>query len=304
MTLRWALLVALSYAVPLAAQNPCRPCAGILAEDPASIVAALAQQPPLEGEARLYVAWPVTLDAPGDVAATSATLSASGATPWPQAVFRTPSPLLEHLESLERELEAVAEVAQGAGDRASVQIVWSPEGERPSSPSELAYLLKRAAVAIGGANPAARVLVGPLPLDAAALEALYAEDVSAYLDGVVLEPGPGDLDLAIQTLERLDPGRPIALDSVPFETEPALALADAARYAARGVAVTLFDARTGATPDPGPLVLLAREFQGDLSLDPYSVPTGASEAWAFVRGDDLGLRVVVRPPAGAQEMVL
>src|SRR6266851_4098893 len=46
-----------------------------------------------------------------------------------------------------------------------------------------------------------------------------------------------------------------------------------------------------------PLALLAREFAGDISYDPGSAPAGAAEAWAFVRGKDLALRVIAVLPA-------
>src|SRR4029079_17656410 len=49
-----------------------------------------------------------------------------------------------------------------------------------------------------------------------------------------------------------------------------------------------------------PFALLAREFAGDLSYDATSAPTGAAEAWAFVRGKDLALRVIARVPAGQE----
>src|SRR6185295_1852034 len=73
--------------------------------------------------------------------------------------------------------------------------------------------------------------------------------------------------------------------------------------AARGVALTLFAAPTAEAAPLGPLALLAREFAGDLSYDPTSSPaspggTGsAAGAWAFVRGKDLGVRVIAETPA-------
>ena len=52
------------------------------------------------------------------------------------------------------------------------------------------------------------------------------------------------------------------------------------------------------------LKLLAREFSGDLSLDPYSKPERPAGAWSFVRGEDLGLRVVAELAPGAERAIL
>ena len=40
------------------------------------------------------------------------------------------------------------------------------------------------------------------------------------------------------------------------------------------------------------LKTLAREFDGDLSFDPYTTISGVERSWIFVRGDDLSLRVI------------
>ncbi|MEM6455760.1 MAG: hypothetical protein AAF772_11745, partial [Acidobacteriota bacterium] len=45
-----------------------------------------------------------------------------------------------------------------------------------------------------------------------------------------------------------------------------------------------------------PFKLLAREFSGDLSHDPYAKVSGGDGAWVFVRGEDLGLRVILDLP--------
>ena len=88
------------------------------------------------------------------------------------------------------------------------------------------------------------------------------------------------------------------LDALPYPADPLAALADAAAAGGarlRRDAVSRSPIRrppTSARSRPSP-----QEFQGDLSYDPTSRPAGA-EAWAFVRGEDLALRVVARAPAG------
>ncbi len=320
-----ALSAAIGLALPAAlaaAAPPCLPCGGLTVEDPAALAAALAAAPALGPEERLYAAWDVDLgriaEGPaggaGEEGARAAALAGAGATPWVRLVFRAPAPLATHFQRLERELEAAAEIARRAGERAHFQVLWRPEpaaaadaGAPRESPEgaarELAFLIKRAAVALTGANPGARVVTGPLAPDPERLEALYGEEIEAYLDGVALAPAPeSELAAAVAALERLDPGRALVLDALPWPEEPAELLAAASRSAAEGFAVTLFSGwRPG---DPlAPAKLLAREFAGDLARDPYSEPAGELDAWAFVRGEDLGLRVVLRPRSPVDELV-
>ncbi len=176
------------------------------------------------------------------------------------------------------------------------------------SPTEYAFLLKRAAVAVTGAQTDAQVATGPLPADAAGLKAFYAEDVAAYLEAVTLQPaGAEDLEAAIAAVQELDPGRPLVLDALPLpepQADPAEVIAFAARNAVLGIDLTLFRAPGLETarliPVLAPFALLAREFKGDLSYDPGSAPTGAEASWAFVRGEDLSLRVIVLVPRNAR----
>jgi len=51
------------------------------------------------------------------------------------------------------------------------------------------------------------------------------------------------------------------------------------------------------------LKVAARELRGGLVHDPYTDPTGAGRAWAFVR-EDLGLRVVAERAAGERRLRL
>ncbi|NJL29254.1 MAG: hypothetical protein HC897_15920 [Thermoanaerobaculia bacterium] len=249
------------------------------------------------------MAWNVELDGTGDAAATAA-VRATGATPWLSLLFRTPSPLLEHLDQLDRELKELARLAKDSAERTHFQIEWSPTGgESVPDAKQYAFLLKRAAVAITGAQPEARVISAAQPADPERLQTLYGEELAAYLDGVAFAPAErAELDAAFQTLTELDPGKPFVVDARPLPEPSSRALVLAADDAKNNVALTFFAA--GADTDLAPFKLLARELQGDLSFDPYSVPNGGAAAWTFVRGDDLGLRVIVDNPENKPELIL
>ena len=183
--------VLLCLALPLAAANlPCRPCAGIRIE-PAAIlpdVARTLKPGGLEAGSPLFVAWEISLS--GDAAADAnlpATLRDSGATPWLSLVFRTPPPLAQGSERLQAELRAAAEVAAKAPAGTWFQIVWRPE-TGSFSPTEYAFLLKRAAVTLTGAQEQAKVATEALAADPKVLQALYGEEVAAYLEAVALQP--------------------------------------------------------------------------------------------------------------------
>ena len=331
-----SILFCLAFALLLpfpggAAELPCRPCSGLRlypvaaappAADSSSPSSSPSQSPAgpaevaralkpggLEPGSPLLVAWEVPLS--GDAAATAATppidttaaatVRDSGATPWISLIFRTPPPLAQGAERLQAELRAAADVAAKAPAGTWFQVVWRPQSG-DFSPSEYAFLLKRAAVTLTGAQTQARVVTQSLPDDPKLLQALYAEEIAAYLEAVALQPAaPEALDATIKTVQGLDPGRTIVLDALPVPAagagDPAEMLAQAARNAARGIDLTLFRApgletgRLGAVLSP--LVVLAREFSGDLSYDPGSSPSGAEGAWSFVRGKDLALRVIV-----------
>lgn len=284
-------------------------------------------------------------------------VAAAGGTPWLSLVFGTPAPLARNLAQLQAELSAAAEVAAASPRGTWFQIVWRPEpavtgaaasggvaagpgagggaapgaaaagGQPPFAAADYAFLLKRAAVAVSGAQANVHVATAPLPADPAIIAAFYGAEVAAYVDLVALSADPEDaarLAGAAQKVRELDPGRPIAIDALPYPPAPVgAALADAARQAAAGFDLTFFRAAgaagaagtpasgaPGAPAAPGvstapaitaavlnPLALLAREFAGDLSYDPGSAPAGAAEAWTFVRGKDLALRVIALLPA-------
>ena len=285
----------------LAAAPPCNPCAGVRVADVDAVTPSLTAAPALEGEQRLYVVWPTDLDGSAEKADFE-TVRQAGGTPWLVVRFRTPSPILEHLEAFEKELEDLARLARGAGERAHFQIDWRSEG---TSPEELAFLLKRAAVVVTGGRPDARVLVGPLAPDADALRTLYGEEVAAYIDGVTFVPGDRDALLTARAaLAELDPGKPAVLDALPWPKQASRTLARAAEGAVDGFSVTLFDLSDPTPEALLPLKLLAREFEGDLSFDPYTQAKGPKNAWTFVRGEDLGLRIIAETPEPVDELEL
>ncbi|MCB1057686.1 MAG: hypothetical protein KDD11_19465 [Acidobacteria bacterium] len=295
----------------LAQGPPCKPCAGILVDDPRGPVTGLETEPRLADEERLYVAWPVALDEVDDVAAEASALREAGARPWLRLIFRTPRPVTENAARLGQELERAAEVARAAGTGSHFQILWQPDNDAggadaTAATADYAFLLKRASVAVAGAADDSIVVTAALAADPEALSALYAEDVAAYVQGVALAPAPkADLDAALARLAELDPGKPVVLDAAPWPQDPRLTLSEAARWAAQGFSLSFFKAPSALTAaDLAPLKVLAREFQGDLSLDPYSKPEGGEEAWSFVRGEDLQLRVVVRAPQDSGELDL
>ncbi|HEX9942874.1 MAG TPA: hypothetical protein VGG03_12715 [Thermoanaerobaculia bacterium] len=322
----------LCLGLPLgAAEIPCRPCAGLRLEPaasaapapeasvpspppagPADIARVLKESGALEPGTPLFVAWEVPLA--GDAAAGAglpAAVRGSGATPWLSLVFRTPPPLAQNSERLQTELRAAADAAGKAPAGTWFQIVWRPEGDEGAafSPTEYGFLLKRAAVTLTGARADALVASEALPADPKTLEALYGEEVAAYLEAVALQPAPPQVIAAtIEAVQKLDPGRPVVLDGPVLPEDPSEVLADAARNATRGIDLTLFRtpalAAGSVIPVLAPFALLAREFKGDLSYDPGASPSGAAEAWAFARGEDLSLRVIALAPPGAQELTL
>ncbi len=316
--------LAAALAPPAGAQGPpCRPCAGLVAATPAqvdAIASELASSAGFEERQPLYVAWSFALD-PGPSAEAGATpvgveaavaatraVRRAGATPWVRLVFSTPPPLVENTPHLDLELAAAAALARDAADATHFEVVWQPRGPASQAaasdtadPEGYAFLIKRASVAITGAQPGARVIAGTFAARPDVLEALYDQDVAAYLDGIALAPpaegaGGDALAAALAALAELDPGRPVVVDGEPLPDPASGALATAARQAAAGVAVTLFDLPETAEVTPAtvsPFVVLAREFQGDLSYDASYGPKGSPDgAWSFVRGKDLALRVI------------
>jgi hypothetical protein len=251
-------------------------------------------------DASFFLAWTVPLDGTADPDPIE-DLRRAGAKPWMRVVFRTPAPIADNLDHLEAELEELAGLVRDGGEGLFVQAVWLPDGAA-ADVRNLAFLLKRAAVAVTGASPNANFVAGPLDADSESLRALYREEVAAYLDLVALAPGR-DLEAAIATLAEIDPGKPLVLDALPVSEKPEKNIARAAEFAAAGFVVTFFDAGSATDVDSAPLKWMAQELRGNLVFDPSSSPSGAHAAWAFVR-EDLGLRVIVQPEPGATVLEL
>lgn len=263
---------------------------GILVDTPSVAVGALAGGPGIGADDLVLVSWTVPLD--GDGVGDVGAVRAVGAHPWIRAVFTTPAPLIEHLGELEDELASLAAIAAAAGNDAFIQAVWRPAAGQETA-TDLAYLIKRAAVVVTGASPGIGFAAGPLPTGRGDLEWLYVEEVAAYLDALVLAPDD-EAGAAIAVLAELDPGKPIAIDAVPWSPDDPFPVAGVAAWAAAGAAVTLVDAGSATGLDLRPLEVAAHELGGRLVHDPGSDPSGGGAAWAFVR-EDLGLRVVATP---------
>src|SRR5215207_9757735 len=199
----------LCLALPLgAADLPCRPCAGLRlypapaapaepepgapaplpSASPADVAGTLKASGGLEPGSPFFVAWEAPLS--GEAAADAglpATVRDSGATPWVSLVFRTPPPLAQSADRLQGELRAAASLAGKAPVGTWFQVVWRPESG-DFTPAEYAFLLKRAAVALTGAQTEAKVATGPLPTDPQVLKAFYDQEVVAYVEAVTLQP--------------------------------------------------------------------------------------------------------------------
>jgi hypothetical protein len=300
----FAFLATILAAAPAtAAEAPCRLCAGVFVDDPFAAAAALGEAPALEKEAQLFVSWDAALDGTASPAGAHA-VAASGARPWVRLLFATPGPLMEHVDALQRELDAAVELARLAPAGTRYEIVWKGAGTAPVEPQQLAFLFKRASVALTGVQPAARIFAAPVPAEAAWLDLWYAEGIAAYLDGIALAPAPeGALTASVAELSGRDPGKPIVLEALDLPVDARLAVAEAARLATAGFAITFFRSPAPTAADLAPLKVLANEFRGELEPDTGTTPQGGG-AWSFVRGEDLGLRVVVASASAAARATL
>lgn len=295
-----AAVVVLTAGLVQAADLAGRISFGVEVDDPAAILGNLATEPRLGDDDALFVSWTVPLDGSADTGSVGAVRDA-GARPWLRVVFATPAPLVENLNALEAELTALAVIARATGDNVSFQAIWRPEGGGLTA-SDLAYLIKRAAVVVTGAAPGAGFSAGPLPADPAVLEWLYVEEVAAYMDVLVLAPGDTTA-AAMASLAVLDPGKPVVLDAVDWRNPASTPVGEIAEWAAAGAALVFVQSAPEADIDLGSLKVAARELRGQLVYDPASVPDGAGAAWAFVR-EDLGLRVVATKKSGAGRLRL
>jgi hypothetical protein len=282
------------------ADLPCSVCAGVRCSDPTVALDGLTIEPKLGDGDAFFVAWTVPLDGTADYDSIN-DVRRAGAIPWLRVVFRTPQPITDNLDRLERELEELAALVRGGGESLFVQAVWLPGGGAIDV-RDHAFLIKRAAVAVTGASPDANFIAGPLEADPESLRALYREEIAAYLDLIAFAPGD-DLMAAVAALGELDPGKPVVLDALPMSGMPEKSVARVAAYAAAGFAITFFEADRVTAADLAPLKWMTRELHGNLVFDPYSSPSGAKSARAFVR-EDLGLRVIAEPEPGTVDLEL
>ena len=306
-----AILFLLAGALPALAQLPCNPCVGLATDDPAATADLLGTLPALPEEAVLVVKWPVELVDDAAVAAAreaASTLRAAGALPWYAVRFAAPPPPAERGDDLTAELERLADLARTAEAGSLFQLNWPGELlNEPQAVQEYALALKRASVAVSGAQPDAAVVTEPLPADPGLVRALYAQELDAYLDGVAFRPGRASGAAGVaelkQLIRELDPDALVALDTPDANAAAAsgegATFVRAAAEAEAGASLSLFPLSGDAGADAATVRaarLIAQEFSGDVTFDPYSTPAGA-EAWSFVRGEDLSLRIVVAPPA-------
>ncbi len=301
-------LLAVAAAPPTLAQLPCNPCVGLTTNDPTAATDLLGTLPALPEEAILVVKWPV--DLADDAAATAAreaasALRAAGALPWYAVRFAAPPPPAERGDDLTAELDRLADLARSSAPNALFQLDWPGEIlNETRAVQEYALALKRASVAVSGAQPDAVVVTEALPPDPELVRALYAQELDAYLDGVAFRRGRAAGAAGVGELRRLirelDPDALVAIeaDAASAGGEGAT-LVRAAAEAEAGASLSLFPLSGEAEVDAAAIRaarLIAQEFSGDVAFDPYSTPAGA-EAWSFVRGEDLSLRIVVSPPA-------
>jgi hypothetical protein len=277
-----------------------RVTAGVRVNDPGPVAGRLAADPEIGEDDLVLVVWEAALDGRplGDSADQ---IRGAGGVPWVHVVFTTPAPLIENIGGLELELARLAAMAGSVDGEVFIQVEWRPETGSLTA-ADLAYLIKRAAVVVTGAASRAEFAVGPLPADPAFLEWLYVEEVAAYVDVPVLAP-TDEAVAAIEALATLDPGKPVAVDAVMWSEAAVFPVAEIAAWAASGASITIIDARSIDTVDPGPLKIAAGELSGELVHDPAADPESAGEAWAFVR-EDLDLRVVATRAPGERRLRL
>lgn len=298
------LTISLFPALPGAASEgpPCCPCVGVTVEDPLAAARELASEQILDDDSAIYIRWMVN---PGDTgtAPGAAALVSAGARPWMMLRFVVPAPASGNQAALAAVLESVVTMVRQAPPDGHYQVIWEPNGGVVTA-EEYAYLLKQVSVAVAGADPGARIITAPQPAIPEALSELYSWEIVSYVHGLALEPAPAEaLESCLIRMVDLDPGLPVIVDQLPAPPQPELAVARAAEQAAAGAALTFFDA-SGGNADLRPLMVLAREFSGELSHDPYSEPRGGKKAWAFVRAEDLGLRLVVETAPGGGPAVI
>ena len=224
------------------------------------------------------------------------------------ANINTPAPLTTNANALAVELQQLSERLERSSSAPRVRLRWTG-GSPAQSPADWNFLIKRTAVAVTGARPGAKLLVGFEVPDAAELTALIEEDLAAYIDGIAFVMDAIDAERSEglksfrEALITADPDSELVILGLATGADTTTALASAARVAEIGGQIATFDLGTPSLARAAPLRLWSQEFAGDITFDPYSTPKGAN-AWSFVRGEDLALRVVVEKPAGVQSVDL
>lgn len=281
---------------------PCLPCVGLAVKDGAQAVLAVELIHSLSEDEILFVAWDVPLDGTFDPGVVGE-VEAGGATPWLVVSFETGWPPADHDDQLASEMAVLADIARKVGPETHFQVEWPGGSGSPDRAEEYAYVLKRASVAIVGAGPRARVFLKASAGRPEDLRTLIAADAGAYVHGITLAPAP-EMAPMLALLSELLPGYPVAVSAAAVAHDPGRVAVEAARNAAVGVGATLFDFReiTLGPEQLEPMLWIAREFSGDLTPD-ITAKEGP-DAWAFVRADDLGLRIVVDPGDQPNPLVL
>ena len=132
---------------------PCKPCGGLRGTDPVALAGSFSAGWRPDPEAHFFVAWSVDLSASmegvGAQGEGAKAVRAAGGTPWVTLVSTRRLPARAD-GSLNRELQLAVAAVKDLGAGAMVQVEWSPP-EGAKAPVEYAFLLKRAAVAVGGA---------------------------------------------------------------------------------------------------------------------------------------------------------
>ena len=291
--------VAVTAAIGAAAAEPLGgPGVGLRVEQPSELLSALEEAPPLRPDARFLVAWPVHLGNGGapfeDQAEWIRRVAGVGAVAWLEVHLDLSPPLAQSEKILDPRLDALADLLAGTSAEICIQVSW-PEG---LGSAEAAYLLKRVAVVVSSVAPAASTVTATLA-DGVALDALYEEGVAAYVDAVAVEArAPAEVAAAAERPAALSPSTPLVVVSPVPDAGSSDVVPLTAAYLARGAATVLF--RLDGPPRSGDLaslVVLANELGGDTAFNPYLVPTLNGRGWAFIRGSDIGLRLIAEPAA-------
>lgn len=287
-----ASLLWVGIAPPAAAE--CVPRVGVEGIAPARVAAALEEPGEAQSPLCLFVKRRVALDAPLP-ASPGPKAGVGRVVPWIELVFSVPSPVAEHEELVERQLERAVELVQSSPPGTWFQVSWE-EGVEAEQGSEYAYLMKRAAVAIKGARPEAMVAATGPGASAKAMRSFLAMGVAGYVDAVVVHLPAGGIKLLREVIDQTTPGERLVVDAVPMGDDPSEVLLTTAKAIANGALAVIFDLGSrwpSEQVDLRPLVTAARELAGDISYAPDAGPSGAPETWTFVRSSDLGLSVFV-----------